>query len=364
MKRSDLKQKSRRVSVVLRRTLLVLSTTVLLAALARTWGHFLISNEGGDGTPWLQSILGASYLDHRPTAPTGEDEVEQTQPTQAPPLPEDVPFIPQTVLRTDLFNGTVDPWEGHPDGIRIETIHGRTYDAHVMLIRDPSGVYLATSTTRFSKDIPGTRIHNQIRTEGAIAAINGGAFFDDGTSAPHIGSIPLGLTVSKGKIVWDDGKSQEGFVGFDRNDVLVVSDTMTASRATELGIRDGCCFGPTLLINGEATNTSSSRNNGFNPRTAIGQRPDGTVIFLCIDGRQPGSLGGTYEDVIEIMRAYGAVNACNLDGGASTSMLYRDTYGAIGARGAVPPVNSSGLLQAVPRKMPTFFMVRPAEGDQ
>ena len=63
---------------------------------------------------------------------------------------------------------------------------------------------------------------------------------------------------------------------------------------------------------------------------AIGQRADGAVIFVCIDGRQPSSRGGEYADVIDILVEYGAINACNMDGGSSTVMMYRDTYGLYG----------------------------------
>ena len=104
-------------------------------------------------------------------------------------------------------------------------------------------------------------------------------------------------------------------------------------------------------VNEEAYNT----NSGFNPRTVIGQRADGTVIFLCVDGRQAGSLGATYGDTIDIMVEYGAVNACNLDGGSSTVMLLRDE------NGQVQFVNNVSLLQEDPRRMPTAFMVRPLD---
>ena len=64
--------------------------------------------------------------------------------------------------------------------------------------------------------------------------------------------------------------------------------------------------------------SEASREAGLNPRTAIGQRSDGAMLLLTIDGRQPSSMGATYEDLIEVMMNYGAVNAANLDGGSST----------------------------------------------
>ena len=71
-------------------------------------------------------------------------------------------------------------------------------------------------------------------------------------------------------------------------------------------------------------------------------------------------MGGEYKDVIDIMVEYGVINACNMDGGSSTVMMYRDTYGHYGEAGQVQIMNSYSLLQSEPRKMPDFWMVRPA----
>ena len=116
-----------------------------------------------------------------------------------------------------------------------------------------------------------------------------------------------------------------------------------------------------LIVNGEVNLEAYNNKSGFNPRTAIGQRADGAVIFVCIDGRQAGSLGGTYADIINIMQEYGAVNACNMDGGSSSVMMYRDTYGKLGqASQEAVFVNVPSLIQSKPRRMPNFWMVRPA----
>ena len=93
----------------------------------------------------------------------------------------------------------------------------------------------------------------------------------------------------------------------------------------DANIQYGCCFGPVLVHNGEGVDPDSLADS-INPRTAIGQRSDGAVLMLVIDGRQVISLGATYQDLVEIMLRYGAVNACNLDGGSSSLMYYNDEY--------------------------------------
>ena len=63
------------------------------------------------------------------------------------------------------------------------------------------------------------------------------------------------------------------------------------------------------------------------PRTAIGQRADGSVLLLVTDGRgASGHLGATAADLLNIMLEYEAVNAANLDGGSSSAMYYEDHY--------------------------------------
>ena len=307
------------------------------------------------------SLLEASGTKWVPGLFLGDDMVEQIKNSGSELFEEEAPEPPSIEINTDTsLTANADEWKDYSDGIRIEEVHGDTYNAYVMIVRDPSRVYLATSSDPFSKSVPGTRITDQIEKEKATAAVNAGAFFDNGTSDPAVGSVPEGLVIADGKVVWNSGAApEEGFVGFNQDNVLVVADTMTADEAMELGIRDGCCFGPVLIQNGTVNHEVYNTNSGYNPRTAIGQRADGAVILLCIDGRQAGSLGGTYADIINIMVEYEAVNACNLDGGSSTVMLYRDTEGRYGEAGQVQMINNYSLLQEKPRKMPTFIMVRP-----
>ncbi len=352
---------------IVRRSLLVLFTVIGLALVALILICNLVFN-GPSTTARNQltmSMLESSGMKWCPALFIGEDTVAEIQKSFTTELPDELSDNSQ--IKIDLnsgISGTNDEWKDYPDGIRIEQVQGDTYTAHVMIIRDPSRVYLATSAEKFSSSIPGNRITEQIEIEKAVAAINAGAFFDNGTASKEVGSYPQDLVISDSKVVWKTGSApEEGFAGFNQDNILVVAKTMTADKAMEIGIRDGCCFGPVLIMNGEVNDEAYNSNSGLNPRTAIGQRADGAVIFLCIDGRQFGSMGGTYGDIINIMVEFGAVNACNLDGGSSSVMLYRDTYGRYGTPGQVQMINNYSLLQEKPRRMPTFYMVAPESED-
>ena len=300
--------------------------------------------------------------------------VPKSEPKEAPSnssLKESVP--PETILETqtpaapaeESSTEVDDPeWTPYPDGIRIDTYEGENFTAQIMLVRDPSRVYLATSSETLSKDTPGLKIDAAIEKEGAVAAINAGTCWDDGTGSLEVGSVPLGLNLSKGKVVWDsfsEATPDTGFVGFNRDNILIVANSVTEEKALELGIRDGCASGTVLIVNGNAVDIDHS---GYSPRTAIGQRADGTVILVCTNGRTDEFIGATLPDVIAILQEYGAVNACALLGGSSANMLYRDTQGLYGETGTVHMFNPESAEHNIftglaLRRLPTFWMVKP-----
>ena len=353
---------------IVRRFLLVLITVIVLLLGDLLLVLNLVFN-GPSPTARNQltmTLIEASATKWVPALFIGEDAVADIRTSNVDSeLKDDVTDVNTVIInRNNKISGN-DEWADHPDGIHIEKIAGDNYNAHVMVVRDPAQVYLGISTqTGFSTNTPGKRLTAAIEDEGAIAAINAGAFNDDGTAGSHVGSIPEGLVYSQGNCVWKTGAPPNGitgFAGFNKDNVLIVhKENISQTQAEELNIRDGCCFGPVLIMNNEINMEAYNNASGLNPRTAIGQREDGAVIFVCIDGRQPGSKGGNYADIIDIMVEYGAVNACNMDGGSSTVMMYRDTYGKYGTAGQVQMINSYSLLQAEPRRMPDFWMVRPS----
>lgn len=353
---------------IIRRFFLVLFTVIILAVVALALVMNLVFN---GPSPAARNVLTMSLLEPSatkwiPGLFMDAEVVEQIRHAGEEELAEDATDTSQIVInRVDNLSVGSDEWANYPDGIRIEDYKGKTFNAHIMIIQDPSRVYLGLSTYNgFSTSIPGKRLNAAIEDEKAVAAINAGAFNDDGTAGSQVGSVPAGLTVSGGKVVSDVYKGmvpEQGFCGFNTDDILVVAKTMTAEQAASLNIRDGCEFGPVLIINGAVNQEVYSGNSGYNPRTVVGQRADGAVIFVCADGRQAGSMGATYKDMIDILVEYGAVNACNMDGGSSSVMLYRDVNGRMGTAGEVHMVNSYSVLQSEPRRMPDFWMVRPLE---
>lgn len=258
-----------------------------------------------------------------------------------------------------MENSTPQPTEG----IRIEPIESENYTGTIMLIDDPSRVFLGTSTQEsFSTTIPGKRLGEMLDAyPNTVAAVNAGAFFDDGTASNAVGSYPLGLTISNGEVVWSQAQGISpgtgGFVGFNSNNRLVVVDhNLTPEEAEALDIRDGVGVGPALIIDREVL-PAAETNSGYVPRTAIGQREDGTVILLCINGRVLNSLGATYGDVANEMMKYGAANACLLQGGSATGMVFRPA----GSTEEPQLLTDLQTGQSQPRRLPTYWMVAGSE---
>lgn len=260
-----------------------------------------------------------------------------------------------------------DEWADAIDGMIYRTYSGSTYNAYILIVKDPSRVYVGTSSDFKSGKI-GARIFEIVESEGAIAAINAGEFADP--SGRGTGDNPIGLTYSKGECVWNDNLKRT-FIGFDQDDILRVYNSMTKEKADSMGIRDAVSFQTgNVLISNDNENVTlhyAESNVGMAQRTAIAQRADGAVILVVTDGRSASSLGATRNDIIDLLYAEGAVVAGMLDGGSSTMMYYEDYYTKYDLDTAgLDEYQKQGLTNRYkaftkPRHMPTFFLVAPED---
>ncbi len=225
--------------------------------------------------------------------------------------------------------------------IEIVPVTGPTYNGYMMKVKDPSRVSVGVSNSLGSK--PGMRLAEIAEKYGAVGAINAGGFAD--ANGMGDGGTPIGPVLSQGEVVWRRGGGAYTLViGMTKDDILVF-DTISANTAYDRGYRDAVTFGPALIKNGEPMNVSGA-GSGLNPRSAIGQTADGTMLLLVVNGRKVNSLGASYADLIEIMLDFGAVNAANLDGGTSSFMYYD---GAL--------INDKASLYGT-RRLPTAWIVK------
>lgn len=203
------------------------------------------------------------------------------------------------------------------NGLRIENIQGKYFKGKVMLVNDPSQIKVAVT-----KEIgtAGQRLSEMVMDNQAIAGINGGGFYDP--NAQGNGAFPDGITIQEGKIVHNNTNDTEvNIIGFDNEDRLILKN-MNTSQVYTNNIKNAVTFYPNLILDNKPL-IQGDGGWGIAPRTGIGQKGDGTVILVVIDGRQPSwSMGATLRDLMNVFIEYGAVNAANLDGGSSTEMIY------------------------------------------
>ena len=199
---------------------------------------------------------------------------------------------------------------------KIIDVEGKGYKGYIVAIYKPEKVKLAVSSKLGTE---GETVKTMAQKNNALITMNGGGFFDPTWNGN--GGIPHGTVIKDGRIIYDvDAQVGGGFIGFDKDNKLILG-RMTKEQAIAKGMRDAIEFGPYLIINGKAAFSDGDGGWGIAPRSAIGQRQDGIVLFAVIDGRSTSSLGIDMVGLTKLMQNYGAINAANLDGGTSSALL-------------------------------------------
>ena len=210
-----------------------------------------------------------------------------------------------------------------------------------MIVYDPSRIHLAVNSDLGNSN-EGYFVEEYVKANDAIAGINAGGF--DDPNGQGTGGIPYGIVIQDGELVSGGLDDYNSVIGFNEQNKLIVGN-MTGRQALEYGLRDAVTFKPIFIVNYVPVEVTGT-GGGVNPRTVIGQREDGAVLLLVIDGRQTTSLGASYSDCIDIMTQYGAMNAANLDGGSSSVMVYDGQI-----------INNVVSMNG-DRKVPTAFIVK------
>ena len=188
---------------------------------------------------------------------------------------------------------------------------GMEYAGKVALCKKPENIIVGTCEGLFEY---GSYVSEMASNYNAVLGINASGFADyEGNGT---GGLPYGFLKSEGETLQSAVGDTWKIIGFDEEDHLQIGAFTDTSN-----LRDAVEFHPALIINGENLVAGSGLNDQ-QPRTAIGQAEDGTVIMLVIDGRQFHSFGISIERCAEIMERYDAYQASMLDGGSSSVMVY------------------------------------------
>lgn len=236
--------------------------------------------------------------------------------------------------------------DGNNEDYKIINLKVGISKAYLVAIYKPEKVTLIRAKN-FNIGRYGEQVTYMCNRYNASVCINGGGFVDEG-----IGSdIPLGYVIDDGEIVWPSSNwdTRKGnLIGFNKEGKLLLLANSTGENALAEGMVDGLEFGPFLIVNGKPIEIVGDPW-GKSPRVAIGQRKDGVVLFLVIDGENYID-GASLQDVVDVLTKYGAYNAANLDGGHSSSLavngvLYNNPPAIAKRQGGRYVVTGFGLLK-------------------
>lgn len=252
-------------------------------------------------------------------------------------------YSAKTIYKNEYEKAVLTKDPGN-DLYKVIPVSGTSYQGYLVAVYDPSRISIAT--TKYLGKY-GESITTVAKRENAIIAMNAGGFYDPDWNSN--GALPHGTVISNGKVVsdYEDARVGGGFICFTKENKLILGK-MTKEEALAKGCRDAVEFGPYLIVNGKSSFIKGNGGWGIAPRTAIGQRKDGIVLMLVINGRIPSSIGADLVDLTEIMENYGAYNAANLDGGSSSELVIKQKIVNTPVAGGV-----NGL-----RDMPTFWIVK------
>ena len=192
------------------------------------------------------------------------------------------------------------------------------FDAFLVALYDPTKVHL------ISKEVLGTdsgeKLISMCNRYGASVCINGGEFVDYGYGS----GIPGGYVIEGGKVRWPSGDPnvrRSNLIGITSDSKLKLLTNVTGQEALDQGVVDALEFGPFLIIDGKPQEVEHTYVGGYlgAARVAIAQRRDGIFLFLVTNGYH--GQGATMTQLVEALMQYGAYNAANLDGGASSSLV-------------------------------------------
>lgn len=200
---------------------------------------------------------------------------------------------------------------------KIIDIEGKGYNGYLVAIYDPTKLKVCYTQ---KLGVSGQYLVTMAKNSDAQLAINGGGFYDPNYNSS--GGIPQGTVIHNGKVVSERRYTRSGgLIGFDKDGKLILTKNTSSKAAIAMGIQEAVTFGPFLIVNGESSEVLGNGGWGTAPRTAIGQRADGIVLLLVLNGRTLKCPGADMDDLIEIMENYGAINAANLDGGTSSALV-------------------------------------------
>jgi len=283
----------------------------LLTTQHRHWAKYTLI--GSDKLNALMSEIDNPKVSNSSPLPIAPIPVKApVRPVEQEPLEvkEEIPAPPQEL------NVSVEKIEKN-----ISATH--YFKGHVMVVNDPNRVHLVPTVVKKGRNGKprGEWIDEFSERTKAIGGLNASGFSDPGGKS--WATSPMGLIIIDGKLIQD--YSPTGGItalGITYNGKLITG-AYKSQELLDLGVRDAVSFKPQLVVNGESLFPEETAAWGFQPRSAVGQRDDGAIVFIQVDGRSSTSIGASMKDMADLMLEQGVVNAMAMDGGTSAFMIHQ-----------------------------------------
>lgn len=296
----------------------------------------------------IEEVLDANMVDDSGYS-SNIDDITTGNKTENKPDSSEVPEIPVPEKDPYIEEGYTELEEG----LYLKEASGDNWKGWLMLVSDPKRVKLEDTRRQF---ICGQKVMTMIENAGAVAGINGGGF-TDGPNYDSNGGTPSGLVIENGVLVNPTSQSAiqnnvYSMVGINSDGVLVLRHC-TAAWAMENNIVSAVSFNPFIIVNGEGVIKNGTGGWGIAPRTAIGQRKTGEIIFMVVDGRQIGhSIGVDLLPLQETLLAEKCYNAAMMDGGSSTVMIYNEEFVNKPSLGFERYINNCWVVMPISEEVP------------
>ncbi len=172
--------------------------------------------------------------------------------------------------------------------------------------------------TALAKDSYGRGIHEMPLT---IANDHHAVF---AVSGDYYGAREQGVVVRDGVLYRDVMGDDVCMLKRDGTIAIYPKSEFSALSMLDSTVWQAWAFGPALVENGTACDTSNSKIKVKNPRCAIGYYEPGHYCFVVVDGRQSDySDGMTLAELADTFVSLGCQSAYNLDGGATAMMVFQ-----------------------------------------
>ena len=196
----------------------------------------------------------------------------------------------------------------------------RAYDSNIYVadvtVSDASALKTALANNTYGRNITDTT-SNMAEDNNAVLAING----------DYYGARQSGYVIRNGNLYRNTSGDRDALVIKQNGEFEFVSEGETsAEELLQNGAYQVLSFGPVLLEDGEISvgeNDEVGMAMASNPRTAIGYLGNNHYVCVVSDGRTSESAGLSLYELASFMKELGVADAYNLDGGGSSTMVFK-----------------------------------------